>query len=407
MRIVLAYSGGLDTSVALHWLRERHDAEVVAYCADLGQPGSLADVRAHARCERRGRGRRRRPARGLPARLRAARAARQRRARAPLPDGRAAGTPADRQAARRGRARRAARTPSRTARPERAPTASASTPRSSRTTRRCGCSAPAAEWELTSRADELAYAARHGIEVAGRPRQPVQHRRQRLGDEHRVRPGRGPGRTAARRRLADHRSVATAPDDPADVVVGFARGVPVALDGRELPPLELVRTLGELGGIHGVGRADVVESSLLGIKTRALYECPAGAILHAAHRELEFAVPRSRHAPLQGGRRPALRRARLRRPVVLAAAPLARRVRRRHAGDARRDGGVASAQGDNRLPRAQLAVRAPPTRRSPTTTPATASTTAPPPASPTCGRSGRGSTQTSSRLDRRRSARGR
>ncbi|HXF57471.1 MAG TPA: argininosuccinate lyase [Actinomycetota bacterium] len=80
---------------------------------------------------------------------------------------------------------------------------------------------------------------------------------------------------------------ARAPDEPEEVVVGFESGVPVALDGVALGPVELVRRVGEVAGRHGFGRVDMVENRLVGIKSRELYEVPAALALILAHRDLE------------------------------------------------------------------------------------------------------------------------
>ena len=69
--------------------------------------------------------------------------------------------------------------------------------------------------------------------------------------------------------------------------IDFEGGIPVALDGERLAPVELVERLHDLGGAHGVGRIDHVEDRLVGIKSREIYETPAATILHAAHRALE------------------------------------------------------------------------------------------------------------------------
>jgi argininosuccinate synthase len=75
--------------------------------------------------------------------------------------------------------------------------------------------------------------------------------------------------------------------DPAEVTITFEGGVPVALDGESFGPVEIVERLHALGGAHGVGRIDHVEDRLVGIKSREIYEAPAGTILHTAHRALE------------------------------------------------------------------------------------------------------------------------
>jgi argininosuccinate synthase len=79
----------------------------------------------------------------------------------------------------------------------------------------------------------------------------------------------------------------SAAPSPVDIVIDFEGGVPVALDGERLGPVDLVQRLHELGGDHGVGRIDHVEDRLVGIKSREIYEAPAATILHAAHRALE------------------------------------------------------------------------------------------------------------------------
>jgi argininosuccinate synthase len=78
-----------------------------------------------------------------------------------------------------------------------------------------------------------------------------------------------------------------APDIPTEVTIGFEGGVPVTLDSERVPPVELIERLNALGGGHGVGRIDHVEDRLVGIKSREIYEAPAAAILHTAHAALE------------------------------------------------------------------------------------------------------------------------
>src|SRR4029078_5797246 len=74
---------------------------------------------------------------------------------------------------------------------------------------------------------------------------------------------------------------------PVEVTIAFEGGIPVAVDGRALDPVELVESLNGLAGGHGVGRIDHIEDRLVGIKSREVYEAPAAAVLHAAHRALE------------------------------------------------------------------------------------------------------------------------
>jgi argininosuccinate synthase len=86
------------------------------------------------------------------------------------------------------------------------------------------------------------------------------------------------------------KSPADAPDAPAYVEVDFAKGVPVAVNGVTMPLTELIGSLETIAGVHGVGRIDMVENRLVGIKSREIYEAPAGIVLHNAHRELESMV---------------------------------------------------------------------------------------------------------------------
>src|SRR5262249_33025735 len=83
---------------------------------------------------------------------------------------------------------------------------------------------------------------------------------------------------------------ATAPPEPRELTIGFEGGVPVSLDGRPMEALELVRGLNDIAGGHGVGRVDIMEDRLLGLKVRENYECPAATVLLTAHRALEALV---------------------------------------------------------------------------------------------------------------------
>jgi argininosuccinate synthase len=83
------------------------------------------------------------------------------------------------------------------------------------------------------------------------------------------------------------------PDAPAYIEIGFDAGVPVTANGIEMPLLELIESLDTIAGSHGVGRIDMVENRLVGIKSREVYEAPAAIVLHTAHRELEkFVIAR-------------------------------------------------------------------------------------------------------------------
>jgi argininosuccinate synthase len=78
-----------------------------------------------------------------------------------------------------------------------------------------------------------------------------------------------------------------APDAPAELVIGFERGTPVSVDGETLSPARLLARLNRLAGAHGVGRVDLVENRVVGMKSRGVYETPGGTVLHLAHRAVE------------------------------------------------------------------------------------------------------------------------
>jgi argininosuccinate synthase len=80
------------------------------------------------------------------------------------------------------------------------------------------------------------------------------------------------------------------PDEPAYLEIDFESGVPVRANGVEMPLLELIESLETIAGAHGVGRIDMVENRLVGIKSREIYEAPAGVVLHTAHKELQKLV---------------------------------------------------------------------------------------------------------------------
>jgi argininosuccinate synthase len=147
--------------------------------------------------------------------------------------------------------------------------------------------APWREWTLKSREDEIAYAARHGIPVpvtAANPYsidQNLWHTSYEGGilEDPAVAPPEDMFQTTC--------DPAQAPDEPELVEIEFERGFPVAVNGRRLEPAPLVAALNALAGAHGVGRIDLVENRLVGMKSRGVYETPAGTVLMAALRDLE------------------------------------------------------------------------------------------------------------------------
>jgi argininosuccinate synthase len=289
-RVLLLYSGGLDTSVMLRWIQERYDAEVVALTVDLGQPdedwnvvvGKARDLGAV-------------DARVIDAREEFARAY-------VLP-------------AIKANAVYGGGYPLFTAlgRPLIAKLAVEEARRSGCDTIAHGCTgkgndqvrieatvatlapdlrviAPVREWRM-GREEEVAYAREHGIPVKGGTEAPPYSIDDNLW-----------GRSSEGGAIEDlseapredvFRLVTRpeeAPDAPELVRVGFERGCPVSLDGGRLELVQLLERAGEVGRRHGVGIVDHIEDRIVGLKVRDLYEVPAAAILLTAHRELEHLV---------------------------------------------------------------------------------------------------------------------
>jgi len=147
--------------------------------------------------------------------------------------------------------------------------------------------APWREWTLKSREDCLDYAERHGIPVA-QSREKIHSRDRNLW--HISHEG-GELEDAANAPFESTwqltRSPKEAPDREEKVEIGFEKGVPVSVNGMKLDPVSLVELLNEIGGRNAVGRVDIVENRFVGMKSRGCYETPGGTLLVTAHRELE------------------------------------------------------------------------------------------------------------------------
>src|SRR4030088_2239968 len=149
--------------------------------------------------------------------------------------------------------------------------------------------APWREWDLTSRTHLIEYADQHQIPIArdkrGEAPFSVDANLLHISAEGKVLedPSVEPEEYVFSRTVAPEK----APDKPQYVEIDFARGDPVAVDGEKLSPAALLTRLNELGGAHGVGRLDLVENRFVGMKSRGVYETPGGTILQAAHRGIE------------------------------------------------------------------------------------------------------------------------
>ncbi len=146
--------------------------------------------------------------------------------------------------------------------------------------------APVREWKM-SRDESLAYAAQHNIPVEATKKSPYSIDLNLWGRSCEAGVLEDPWDEPPPDAFAWTADPAKAPNEPAYVTIDFEHGRPVGLDGKPMDGVPLIEKLNKLGGEHGVGRIDHVENRLVGIKSRELYEAPAAVILHDAHRELE------------------------------------------------------------------------------------------------------------------------
>jgi len=288
--IVLAYSGGLDTSIIVPWLREHYDARVICVAADIGQgAGELAGVRAKALASgaeecfvedlreefvrdfifptlRAGAIYNRKYLLGT-SMARPLIARRQVEvARRVGADALAHGCTGKGNDQVRFELTYAAFAPD------------------------LPVIAPWREWSIRSREDAIAYAAERGIPVAA-TREKIYSRDANIWHlSHEGGVLEDPNAAPPDDLLQLTTAAFDAPDLPETVVIGFERGTPVSVNGEHLGPVALVERLNEIGGRHGVGVVDLVEDRLVGMKSRGVYETPGGSLLYSAHSELEQLV---------------------------------------------------------------------------------------------------------------------
>jgi argininosuccinate synthase len=288
-RIALAYSGGLDTSVIVRWLIENHGAEVVTVSGDLGQKKELNGVEAKALAS------------GAIA--------------AHIVDLRQEFVDDYVMPALRAGALYEGVYPMATAlgRPLLAKALVDVARLTGCTAVAHGCTgkgndqvrfeaavaalapdlevlAPVRTWEFRSREEEIAYCELHGIPVNATRENPYSIDENLWGTS--IECGVLEDPTVEPPLDAYQRTVSPfdAPDEATSVTIGFVNGTPTSLDGVELGGIELIDRLNEIGGANAIGRIDLVENRLVGIKSREIYEAPAAAILHRAHSELERLV---------------------------------------------------------------------------------------------------------------------
>ena len=286
-RVVLAYSGGLDTCVILHWIRETYGAEVITYTGDVGQ-GEDELEKARRAAESTG---------AAEIVIEDLRETFVRdyvypalRANAVYEWYYLMGTALARPALARGLIEAAERLGADAI-------AHGATGKGNDQVRfelaayalkpDTRVIAPWRQWDFRGRSDLVAYAKQHGLDLSAAPKPSysmdanlmhVSYEGGVLEDPW------APPPAGMFRMSVDPES---APDEPERVTIGFDQGNPVTVNGDEMPPVQLLTRLNEIAGRHGVGRIDIVENRFLGMKSRGVYETPGGTLLHHAHRAVE------------------------------------------------------------------------------------------------------------------------
>jgi argininosuccinate synthase len=146
--------------------------------------------------------------------------------------------------------------------------------------------APWREWDIVSREDAMAYAAKHDVPLAQKPGDLYSRDANLWHLSHEGGILENPATPPAEDMFKLTNGPDQQPAHPETVTIGFERGRPVSVNGKTMGPVELVETLNALAGRHGVGRADLVESRLVGMKSRGVYETPGGTVLHEAIEDL-------------------------------------------------------------------------------------------------------------------------
>jgi len=285
-KIVLAYSGGLDTSIILTWLKETYGAEVIAFCADLGQGEELSPLEEKAKRT------------GASAYVQ--RDLREEfvrdfvfpalRANAVYQGTYLMGTSLARPVI--------AKHQMEVAREFGADAvAHGATGKGNDQVRfeltyyhfdpNIRIIAPWREWDLKGRAEMLDFADKHGIPVTATRAKPYSMDRNLFHISYEGGILEDPWNEPDPSMFLLTRDPTEAPDKPQYVEITFEKGNPVAVDGERLSPANLLARLNDIAGLHGIGRVDMVEDRFVGMKSRGVYETPGGTVLHAAHRALE------------------------------------------------------------------------------------------------------------------------
>lgn len=285
-QIVLAYSGGLDTSIILKWLKQEYDAEIIAFVADLGQGEDLESTREKAIKT----GASRVYVEDLREEFVRDFVFPAIKSNAVYEGSYLLGTSLARPLI--------AKKQIEIAQKENAFAVShGSTGKGNDQVRfeltyyaldpGIKVIAPWREWNFKSRNDLLDFAENNGIEVPVTREKPYSCDRNLFHISYEGGILEDPWNEPPEDMFESTVSPEEAPGTPTYVEISFEKGVPVSVDGKSMSPAELLTTLNKLGGSNGVGRVDIVENRFVGMKSRGVYETPGGTILHTAHRAVE------------------------------------------------------------------------------------------------------------------------
>ena len=285
-KIVLAYSGGLDTSVMLRWLKEHYQCEVVCYCADVGQGAELSGLEEKAFAT----GASKLYVEDLREEFVRDYVWTAVKANAVYEGVYLMGTSLARPVI--------AKRQIEIAQKEGADAvAHGATGKGNDQVRfeltyyalqpDIKVIAPWREWDFKGRTDLIAYARQHNIPVTATAEKPYSTDANLMHISYEGGILEDPWAESPENIFQLTRSPENARAEAQYVEIAFDKGEPVAIDGKQLDPVALLETLNKLGGEHGIGRVDLVENRFVGMKSRGCYETPGGTLIMAAHREIE------------------------------------------------------------------------------------------------------------------------
>ncbi|MFZ5627772.1 MAG: argininosuccinate synthase [Spirochaetota bacterium] len=285
-KIVLAYSGGLDTSVILHWIRKTYNCEVIAYCADIGQEEELAGLDEKAART----GASKTYIEDLRAEFVSDYVFPMLRASAVYEMRYLLGTSIARPLIAKRQVEIAEKEGADAV-------AHGATGKGNDQVRfeltfmalnpKLKIVAPWRTWNFRGREDLIKYAKEENIPVTASAEKPYSMDRNALHISYEGGVLEDPWHEYKEDMFILTKSADKAPDKPEILEIEFVNGNAVAVNGKKMAPFDLLMHLNKIGGEHGVGRVDIVENRLVGIKSRGVYETPGGTILHIAHRDLE------------------------------------------------------------------------------------------------------------------------